>query len=301
MSVNAVGTEPQVQKKSSSGAAIGTGLGMGALGAGAAYMWGGKTPSLEEVFAQAPDKFTSSYEAMKQKGETEANTVKTEYEALQTDLKPKADEVAAKQAAVNEAIENVAEFDNKDTLNQAVTEAETKLGVEKKVKIGDAEVSVKYTDAKAELKNAEEALANAAKGVDKAPLEQAVTDAKTKVGAFDAEVKALDEAKAKRFEAKKVKFDADEATKALREELTSATEALNTAKTEAIGKLKDKTELTGAFGKVKKALLEGRGKAMAIWGGAALVAGLILGKLFGGKKAQPEEVPAPAEQPAQQA
>lgn len=192
MSVNAINTaDVQPQKKNNAGGAVGAGIGLGAAGATAGYFFGGKTPSLEEVFAQEPDTFQASMAKAEKKDADAAKTLKDEMKAINEDA-----DVKTKQAA-----------------------ADTKLE---------------------QVKN--------------------------------------------QIEAKKAKFDADDATKALRDEASKAVDELKTAKKGLIDRLKDKNNVTEAFSKIKKSLTEGKGKAAAIWGGIALAVGLIAGAVLGGKK-----------------
>lgn len=292
MSVNAINgaDAQQQQKKLNTGVVAGTGIGLGAAGATAGYLWGGKTPSLEEVFAQEPDTFKASMEKAEAKDADAAKTLKDEMKAINEDADVKAKQTVADAKAneVKQQIEARTDYDNKAELDQAVTDKEAALdakeveitenGTTKKIKYNEAKQAV--TDAENGVKNL---AADAADDVKKAATDK-LEAAKNNLANFDNEANALKDAEKNLFEAKKAKFDADDATKALRDEASKAADELKTAKKGLIDKLKDKNNVTEAFGKIKKSLTEGKGKAAAIWGGIALAVGLIAGAVLGGKK-----------------
>lgn len=294
MSVNAVNAaDVQQPKKNNSGAAIGTGVGLGAVGAGAGYFLGGKTPSLEEVFSQEPDTFKASMDKAAEKDSAAAETLRKEMEAIgeNADVKAKQTAADAKANEVKTAIEGRTDYENKATLDQAVTDKKTALDT-KEVEVAKADGTegtrkIKYAEAKTELEAAENEVKNlaadAAEDV-KTAAKNKLETAKNNLAQFDTEANALKEAENAVFDAKKVKFEADEATKALREEAAKAADELTNARKGIIDKLKDKNTVTEAFGKIKKSLTEGKGKAMAIYGGIALAVGLLAGAMLGGKK-----------------
>lgn len=291
MSVNAINTaDVQPQKKSNAGAAVGAGLGLGAVGATAGYFLGGKTPSLEEVFAQEPDTFKASMDKAAEKDAEAARTLKEEMAAINNNADVVAKQTAAdtKAEQVKQGIEARTDYDNKAELDKAKTDAQAALDA-KEVEIaeGDTTKKIKYNEAKQAVTDAENEVKNlatdAADDVKKAATDK-LEAAKNNLAKFDDEANALKDAEKNLFEAKKAKFDADDATKALREEASKAAEELKTAKKGLIDRLKDKNTVTEAFGKIKKSLTEGKGKAAAIWGGIALAVGLLAGAVLGGKK-----------------
>lgn len=291
MSVNAINTaDVQPQKKNNAGGAVGAGIGLGAAGATAGYFLGGKTPSLEEVFAQEPDTFKTSMAKAEAKDADAAKTLKDEMEAINenADVKAKQAVADAKANEVNQQIVARTDYDNKAELDQAVTDKKAALDA-KEVEITENGTTkkIKYSEAKQAVTDAENGVKNlAADAAD--DVKKAATDkleaAKNNLANFDNEANALKDAEKNLFEAKKAKFDADDATKALRDEASKAVDELKTAKKGLIDKLKDKNNVTEAFGKIKKSLTEGKGKAAAIWGGIALAVGLIAGAVLGGKK-----------------
>lgn len=294
MSVNAVNAvDAQQPKKSNAGTAVGAGVGLGALGAGAGYLWGGKTPSLEEVFSQEPDTFKASMEKAKEKDAEATKTLENEMKAIDenADVKAKKAVADAKAKEVETAIKGRTDYENKASLDQAVTEKKTALDA-KEVDVAKADGTegtrkIKYATAKTELEQAQSAVDNLAENATeevKTAAKNKLETAKANLAKFDTEANALKEAEQAVFDAKKVKFEADDATKTLREAAATATEDLKTARKGIIDKLKDKNTVTEAFGKIKKALTEGKGKAAAIYGGIALAVGLLAGAMLGGKK-----------------
>ncbi len=293
MSVNAINAAEPQHKKHSAGAAFGTGLTLGAAGALAGHKWGGKTPSLEEVFAQDADTFEASMQKAEGKDPEAAKALRDEMKAIDEDNDIKAKKAAADTKAneVKTAIEGRTDYENKAELGNAVTEKKAALN-NKEVEVANADGSegtrkIKYSDANKEVNDAEEAL----KKLTNDATDEARTAAQTKLDAakanlakFDEEAKALDEAKQAVLDAKKAKFEADDATKALREDASKAADELANARKGIIDKLKDKNTVTEAFGKIRKTLTEGKGKAAAIYGGIAAAVGLLAGYIFSGKK-----------------
>ena len=294
MSVNAINAaDAQQQKKSNVGSALATGLGLGAVGGTAGYIWGGKTPSLEEVFAQDADTFEASMKKAEEKDSASAKTLRDEMQKIDDNADVKAKKTAADTKAneVKAAIEGRTDYENKATLDQAVTDKKTALDT-KEVEVPKADGTegtrkIKYTEAKSEFEAAENEVKNlaadAAEDV-KTAAKNKLEAAKANLAQFDAEANALKEAENAVFDAKKVKFEADEATKTLREAASKASDELATARKGVIDKLKDNNAVTEAFGKIRKALTEGKGKAAAIYGGIALAVGLLAGAMLGGKK-----------------
>ena len=241
MSVNAInGVNPQQgqDKRSVLPGAIAGGTVLGTAGAAAGYMWGGKSPSLAEVFAQEDDAFTKTMDKL---GETDSEAVKTlkeERNAILSDagIADKKTAYEQKLSEVSDAINDRTDYANKAELDQALA------------------------DATAERNN----LAQDA----------------TKVQKDAAEAK-LEKAKYAVFEAKSEKFVEDANTKTLRDQLHEAGNNFRNAVNESVeGSSLKKDSVKEAFGKVKSVLVEGRGKAAAIWGACALVTGLAIGALL---------------------
>lgn len=301
MSVNAINAaEVQQPKKNNSSAAIGAGVALGAAGATAGYFHKA-TPELEKVFEQEPDTFNGTYEKLKAKDVTAAGTIQTEYNALQTAIKPQTDALTAAEDAMKAHINGITDYDNKATLEQAVTEKKNALNA-KEVEVPKADGTegtrnIKYTDARSEFDAAKNGVnnlaADAAEDV-KTAAKNKLEAAKANLAKFDAEANAVEEAEKAVFDAKKVKFDAAAAAESsteanLKKAVSEATDKLRTAKEEAIGKLKDKTNLKEAYQNVKKALAEVKWSRVGIYGGIAAAVGLLAGAMLGGKKEAPQE------------
>ena len=297
MSVQAVNNvdAQQPQKSNATGTAIAGALPLGLAGAG--YMWGGKTPSLEEVFAQEPDTFKASMDRAAENDSAAAQILRDEMKAIEEDatVKPKKEIAEGKINEVKTAIESRTDYENKAELDKAVNEKQKALN-NKEIDVVDPNNSentrkLKYNQAKAELEAAQNKVnglaENAAEDVKNAAQTELET-AKANIAKFDNEVNELKQAKDAVFEAKSAKFEADDATKVLREEASNAVEELTNARKGLIDKLTDKNTVTDAFGKIKKALTEGKWtKGAALWGGIAAAVGLIAGyMLCGSKKAE---------------
>lgn len=245
MAVNAVSSANVVgipqQQNQASGLPLGSSLTLGALGAGAGYLFGGKKTSLEEIFAQDPDKFESTMKKIGEKDAEVAKILQDERNAVYEDANVKAKNNAFEQKAteMKKAINARTDYANKTELDKALT------------------------DAKDELKK----------------LAKDATDAER-----NAVYAKIENAKNAIFDAKLEKFTSDTATKTLRDEFEIINSELTTAVNESIGKSAQKDTIKNAFGKVKKTLIEGKGKAAAIWGGIALLTGLIVSTVFGGSR-----------------
>ena len=293
MSVNAINAAEPQKKSNPMGMAIGTGVVTGAAGAGAGYMWGGKTPSLEEVFAQDHDAFTSTKEAIKGKDAADVKKVDDAHADIQTKVKKERDALEKAQDEVKRLTNEIKDYADKDNLDNKVNEAKKALN-EKKVtaKIDEKEVE-NYTyeqakQAKEDKQNAFNAITE--EGEKKTGAQKALNEAEENLKLFEAEEnafkdaeKAVNDAKAARFEelVNAAKDDKDP-YKAAKNTLTEAEGKLKTATDTAIGNLAD--DVKAAFNKVKGALTEGKGKAAMWWGLGAAAVGLILGYIFGGKK-----------------
>lgn len=299
MSVNAVNAaDVQQPKKNNSGAAIGTGVGLGAIGATAGYFIGNKRPDLEKVFTQSPDTFTS--EAVKSADTTSAKIL----EDAVKEYKAAGDEAAVTTAAKNRGASIIAQKpDNIADLDSAVTTAENNLK-NKTVKIED--VDCKLADIESDLKTkaqthkqAKEAVKAAGENATDAQ-KQAVTNAKTELDKAIAkrksflqgaktEVEALQTARKNRFDAQLAKFNAQAVVEgstekglatALETAKTNLTNARNTKKAEILGR----DAVKEAFEKIKSAIPKEGGKKMAMYIGIpAAVVGVLAG-LMGGKK-----------------
>lgn len=244
MSVNAInGVNPQQgqDKRSVLPAAIAGGTVLGTAGAAAGYLFGGKKPSLEEVFAQDPDTFESNMKKMGEKDAEATKILQDERNVIYEDADVKA---------------------KKDALKQKVKEIE-KLVYARTDYANKAELDKTLADAENELKN----LAKDATDAEKNAVNAKIENAKNAI-----------------LDAKLEKFSVDMATKTIRDEFNVLESELTTAINESIGKSAQKDTIKEAFGKVKKTLVEGKGKAVAIWGGIALLTGLIISTVFGGSK-----------------
>lgn len=231
----------QQQQNRASGLPLGSNLVLGAAGAGAGYLFGGRKPSLEEVFAQDPDTFESTMKKIGEKDAEVAKTLKAERLAIYGDanVRAKNNALQNKTVQISSEVQLRNDYANKTELDKAVSDAKDELANLAK-DATDAEKSA----AQAKLKEAEQAV----------------------------------------FDAKLEKFNADPATKALRDEFNVLESEFTTALNESIGKSAQKDTVKEAFGNVKKVLIEGKGKAAAIWGGIALLSALALGTIFGGSK-----------------
>lgn len=301
MSVNAINAAEAQQppKKSNAGAAVGTAVGLGAVGATAGYLMGNKRPDLETVFTQAPDTF--SYQAVK---DADTDAAKVLEDAVK-EYKAAGDEAAVTTAAKNKGANILAQQpENIAELNTAVQTAETNLA-NKTVKIEntdykladiDADLKAKaktYKDAKNEVKTAGEAATDAQKQAvttAKEELDKAVAKRNTFVEGAKTEVDALTTARKNRFTAQLEKFNTQAAVEgstekglvtALDTAKTELTNARNTKKTEILGK----DAIKEAFEKIKSAIPKEGGKKMAMYVGiGAAVAGLLVGAMSGSKK-----------------
>lgn len=231
----------QQHQNQTSGLALGSSLTLGAVGAGAGYLFGGKKTSLEEIFAQDPDKFESTMKKIGEKDAEVAKILQNERTAIYEDADVKAKNNAFEQKAteMKKAINARTDYANKTELDKTLADAEN------------------------ELKN----LAKDATDAEKNAVNAKIENAKNAI-----------------FDAKLEKFTSDTATKTLRDEFEVINSELTTAVNESIGKSAQKDAIKEAFGKVKKTLVEGKGKAAAIWGGIALLTGLIASTVFGSHK-----------------
>ncbi len=293
MSVNAVNAAEPQKKSNPMGTAIGAGVVTGAAGAGAGYYWGGKTPSLEEVFAQTPDEFTSTKEAIKGKDEADVKKVEDAHADIQSKVATEQELKNKAQAEVDRLTNEIKDYAEKETLDKNVEDAKKALN-DKKVtaKIDEKDVE-NYTydqakQAKADKQAAFDAITE--EGEAKTKAQKALTEAEENLKLFDGEKTALDDAEKAVKDAKAAKFeelvnaakDDKDPYKAAKNALTEAEGKLKTAKDTAIGNLAD--DVKAAFNKVKGALTEGKGKAAMWWGLGAAAVGLVLGYIFGGKK-----------------
>lgn len=230
----------QQQRNRTSGLPLGSSLVLGAVGAGAGYLFGGEKPSLEEVFAQDPDTFESTMKKIGEKDAEAAKILQNERTAIYEDENVKAKNEALKQKAeeIEKVVKARTDYANKAELDKALLDAKNE--------------------------------ASSLSGASSAEL--------------DAAVNKLGKAEFAIYDAQLEKFNADPATKALRDEFNVLESEVTTAVHDTIGKSAQKENLKGAFSKVKKVLVEGKGKAVAIWGGIALLTGLIISTVFGGSK-----------------
>lgn len=241
MSVNAInGVNPQQgqDKRSVLPATIAGGTVLGTAGTAAGYMWGGKSPSLAEVFAQEDDAFTKTMDKL---GETDSEAVKTlkeERNAIlnEAGVADKKTALEQKFSEVNDAINNRTDYANKAELDQALADATTEYN-----NLAQNATDAEKDAAKAKIKKAKDAI----------------------------------------FDAKTQKFIDDANTSTLCDQFNEARNNFRNAVNESVeGSSLKKDSVKEAFGKVKSVLVEGRGKAAAIWGACALVAGLAIGSLL---------------------
>lgn len=294
MSVNAINAADaqQPQKNNAMTTATVAGLGLGTAGAIGGYFHK-VTPSLEEVFSQEPDTFEASMNKAAEADSEAAQTLRNEMKAIDADgaVAPKLQTAERKANEVKQAIESRADYDNKATLDQAVTDKRNARDA-KEVDVPKADGTegtrkIKYAEAKSEFDAAKtkvDGLAADATEDAKAAAKKELDAAKANLAKFDAEANALKEAEQAVFDAKKAKFEADDAKKALREEASKAADELTNARKGLIDKLKDKNTVTEAFGKVKKALSEVSWKRVGLYGGIAAAVGLLAGAMLSGKK-----------------
>lgn len=251
MSVNAINAAEPQQKKSSAGSAVTAGIGLGAVGGTAGYFSGNKRPDLDKVFAMEPDTFETATKDAAEDVKNEIATIKEGRTAVEEAGKID----AAKQAAYDSALNNVAEKDvqaEADALKQA------------------------KEDAKAALDKANEGKADAeklAKLADDAPEAKAVKKA---------------EADLKNAKVKFIEGTTDDANKVARDavkEYKEAFEAAKTNKANKIAELAKEEKYTSAFAKIKKMFpKEGGWKMAAIVGGIAAAVGIVASLMMGGKK-----------------
>lgn len=288
MSVDAINQ----QHASSYAPAIAGGLTAGAIGTTAGYFWGGKRPTLEEVFAQDADTFKSSMQKAESKDAASAQVLKDEMNRITTDANVSAKQTDYTRAKTNMDlnIANIADYENKAELETNYNTAKNALNT-KEVEIDNGSGSTVKKDfntvknAHGQAKAEYEAAADADKAAKKEVLDKAQKELdlfKSESEAFKNAEKAIADAKLKKFE--ELAKTEGSAEKELKAAFTTAESELNTAKQTFIDGLKDNTAVKDAFKKIKGALIEGRGKAMMIWGGIALAAGAIGGLLMGGKK-----------------
>ena len=269
--VNGVNAQQQPQKSSALPSAI------------AGHYFGGKKPTLEELFTQKPDTFDKAEdkEAVKKlqdaiteyknAGATEKATLRKANNGLNTQI-------------------NATTVDKQTELQKAIDDAKDALS-KKEVKIGDK--SYKSADIAKELNDAHAAVEAAKNGDDaaKAAATKQLNDARAHAKEFNegvkSEAKAVTTAKKALVDAKKAKFEeaakADGAEKTLKTAAEDAKKAFGEAKSKKLTEIIGRDEIKQAYEKIKGALpKEGKGKMAAIAGGIAAAVGLIGGYLMGG-------------------
>ncbi len=261
--VNPVGTEAPKKKNSSVAAPT---IGLGVVGAGAGYLFGGKRPSLEQVFQMEPDKFESHVNGAKDEAKNSADKIKEEINKLNSEDGEFAPEKAKKDAFDAEVNKQTLKDDASETkaLKDAQENYDKKLLEELNKDKKDGEKFAKVSDAPADAqKAAKEALKDADETKALKTAEKNVRTAKEKL----------------------VRESADENVKKIVKEFDDAVEAAKTKKTEKISNLVKDENMKSAFDKIKKMFpKEGKGKAAAIWGGIAAAVGLIAGLVLSGSK-----------------
>lgn len=295
MSVNAINASDTQQKQGSPiGAAVGTGLGLGVVGAGAGYFLGGKRPNLEKVFAMPADKFESVTQELNDAEKDAANKLAAGRKELQDAVKPKEDEFKTKTSERAGKIEAIAP--EKAELTNNLTDAKAKLYA-KTVKIGEEEKEKSLKDVRDELKEAKKGVKNLAKDADEATTKAAkdrLTKAEADYKAFKegakAEMEAYVKAQRELNTAKVTKYQAEAAKegtteKALNEKIAQIRKEYKEAFNTKMNALKENKEYQDAFGKIKKLFpKEGKGKAAMIYGSIAAAVGLIAGYIMGNSK-----------------
>lgn len=270
MSVNAINAAdaPQ-QKKSNAGSAIGAGVGLGAVGAGAGYYLGGTRPNLEKIFEMKPDEFVTATKEAEGDAKTAADKIKSELEALDGDTyKPDSTKTA--------------EFENRVSGHDLGADHEAVKAEATAQEAFDTEVLKKANEGKAEadqykkLADVPEAERNTAKEALKgSEAAKNLKEAQTKV-------KAAKEAAVREAAGAE---GADQALKDAVKHYDEAVEAAKTKRANQVAELVKKEEMTSAFDKIKKLFpKEGKGKAALIYGGIAAAVGLLAGAMLGGKK-----------------
>lgn len=296
MSVDAINAaEPQ--RKSPVGAAIGTGVVLGAAGAGTGYLMS-KRPDLEKVFAMPADKFEAATKDAKDEVKTAADTIaegRNEYakagEAERKILREKGKDVADLiKGQTPENAELATNLQKAKSDFDAIGKVKITNHEGKEIEVTKDEVIKAVKDARAKLNaattaeaktGAETELANAKKNA-KAFFNHA--DVKDKNTALKNARKAMSEAKIAKFEAEAAK-EGENAAKTAKTELQNARNSFETVKKTKMTELVGKQEYKDAFAKIQKLFSrEHVGKNMGIYGGIAAAVGLIAGYLMGGKK-----------------
>ncbi|MBP3924823.1 hypothetical protein J6E39_06240 [bacterium] len=300
------------QKRNYTPVIAGTVVG-GAAGAGAAALWGKTAPSLEEVFAQKPDVFKKSVEAMKGENGASGEKIEKAMKEINDAAAPKKAELKAEAIKLRDgelktAYDTEAAKPDSDLAKakKELDDAKTALNnkeIEIKTKEGDKEVVNKktvtkireeYVAAQKDLKAKEKAVADAGKDATDAQ-KTAVTDAKTKLTESKKEYDMI-ASQAKDDRAKVVAADKKfhDARKAIKngakedsdlgkaiKEVNKKAEAVKTAVKEKTTEVVSRDEIKNAYKDVKGALKEISWKNMSIWGGIAAVVGLVAGMVLG--------------------
>lgn len=292
MSVDAINgaNAQQTQTHSALPGAVAGGVGLGAAGALGGYFLGGKRPSLEEVFKQAPDIFKS--EAVTKK---DAEAAKTLQDAAQEYKNAGANEKSLLRKANGEMNNAIATLtvENQDKLQEAIDKAQETLN-NKEVKIGDK--TYKAKDIANELKEAQAEFVAAKNGTDavKAEAVKKLAEARVNAQTFNSEAKkemdAVREATKALRNARTTEFNklAENAgsQKTLKEAATKASENFNNVKSSKLSELVGKKEITEAFEKIKNAIpKEGKTKMALIVGGIAAAVGFLGNLLLGNRNA----------------
>lgn len=279
--INGANAQQQPQKHSALPGAIASGIGLGAVGAGAGYFLGGKRPTLEQVFEQTPDTFTK-----KEVTEKDAEAAKklqdavTEYKDVNVN-----GEVGKANKAVYDSVQ-AQKLENQADLDNAIQKAKGAF-VDKDVDINGKR---SFAEIKASIKKAHESMEKAttdeAKKAAKEELKKALDDRKAFLDATKEERSALAKAKNEVRKAKIAQFVEKAKTEANAEHgyadaLTKAQEKLTKARADKKTELLAKDEIKQAFEKIKDALpKEGKGKMAMLAGGIAAAVGLIGGYLM---------------------
>ena len=272
--------EPVNQNNALSSAAM-AGVGAGVVGGLGGYLFGGKRPSLEEVFAMPNDTFEAV--AKKAEGEdvTKAMQDITNARAVYGEV-VKTNDIAISNAAKDKE-SLVRALPVEETLTQKVSE--TKAALEgKKVKVGDTDLT--YSGVIQTVKDKKSALKSATtdetKATAKAELEKAVNQAREFFKGAKAENDAYNNARTAVRNAQVSKFNeaaktADSAAAKANKAVTEAIEAKKKAVSGKVEELVKNENVQTAFGKVKNLFDKvGKGKAAA-W--TAAIAAVVVGAI----------------------
>jgi F0F1-type ATP synthase membrane subunit c/vacuolar-type H+-ATPase subunit K len=291
MTIDAV-NQQDVQRKRVS--PLGAGLAVGAVGAGAGYLWGGGkyVPSLEEVFAQDPDTFTRTMKKALNAGADEKEVFKLLKDINNVTFEKNKKEFLAHKHAretLTERIKSITDFDNAEQLNKNLQEAETALNNKRvTAKINGNEV--KDYSFKQAHKAAEDAAFKFTQALDTKAIEEsqaALNEAHENLKLFKNESESVFNAKNAIYEAQTKKFSElakveGSAEQKLAKELAEAESKFTEAQKKVVGELGDETK--NAFKNIQKSLKEIKWGKVGLWGGIAAAVGIVSALIINRKK-----------------